>query len=701
MLRSLIFVGTALLAGCPSSTGGVRAPRTPEENALRVRIARAEAKRAAGVGELVELTASKDAHTRGLALRALGRVGGKQALDALATSVRSKDPDTQREALAALGLAVSLDDAPVTLEANLRLRPCTAAHPCAFHGRELQVATSLEGIGRAGGTEHQEGLLEFVQPDGMPAFTRKGVALAFARMARRKLAWGPGVRSWLAKETAADERDVRYATTYALAREHQPPADDEVNAALVARIADDDPEIRAIAIAGLSKRGAAGAGRAQIEEALHDKDWRVAVEAVRALAGERGDDVGRVIVAQALPQRLEALRQGNLAEAHVIIEALRLLVPRGQQLAPELLDLGDHVAPLARGWIECLAAAVDRDDLEHCGHGGLPDHLRLPILADLVAAGAQDVGWRRAAMRTLLAHQDARVRAAGLGALAATWKDGDDNDHRAIVGTLASALASPDLIVAGAAVDAAPAIYEQLGDSPDRASLDAALVARAAKEPDPELATSLYDLIGKRKLAAGADACRAGLAGHPVRARAAAECLRALGEAATAAPAAAAPAPLPADVDVTQVIGRTVIWHLTTTRGEIAIELHPDVAPWNVAAIVALARRGFYDHTEFHRVVPDFVVQGGDPTASGTGGPGFTLPAEPAIAEDGPGFTTGAVGIADAGRDSGGSQFFIMHAPAPHLDGRYTWIGNVEKGQDVADALLIGDQIVHSSVEVR
>jgi cyclophilin family peptidyl-prolyl cis-trans isomerase len=99
--------------------------------------------------------------------------------------------------------------------------------------------------------------------------------------------------------------------------------------------------------------------------------------------------------------------------------------------------------------------------------------------------------------------------------------------------------------------------------------------------------------------------------------------------------------------------------------------------------------------------VPDFVAQGGDPTQSGWGGPGFTTPAEPASSLDGAGFTQGGVGIADAGRDSGGSQWFVMHSRAPHLDGRYTWIGSVISGQKSADALLIGDTVIRACVETR
>ena len=92
------------------------------------------------------------------------------------------------------------------------------------------------------------------------------------------------------------------------------------------------------------------------------------------------------------------------------------------------------------------------------------------------------------------------------------------------------------------------------------------------------------------------------------------------------------------------------------------------------------------------------MVQGGDPTQTGVGGPGFTTPAEPSA---GARFVEGGVGIADAGRDSGGSQFFIMHSRAAHLDGRYTWIGHVVSGQAVADVLRVGDRVFSATVDVR
>jgi peptidyl-prolyl cis-trans isomerase B (cyclophilin B) len=679
-VRSLLIAATLSLAGCPTSAKP-QAPHSPEEVARRLRVANDEAKRGGGVAELVLMARGADAQERVLALRGLARIGGPEARTAIDEALKDKDKTVVIAAFEAEALVAALDDPAPGTAATIT----TAIK----HLPDKDIVLAAVGtIGMAGDMSLQSKLARGVGLEYVP--TAEASALALGRYARRKLAFEPGSREALVKATRSEEVRVRYAATYALSREQQPPKDEIVEAALAARVTDDDSEIRAVAIAGLTRRGAVAAARAQVEAALGDHDWRVAVEAVRALAGEHGDEVGRVIVTQALAARLAQLKADPPSE-HVVIEALRQLIPTGAALPPELDASG--ASELARGWIACLRAAVERGDVEHCP---LPDHLRLPLLGELVAANANDAAWRRNAARTLLAHTDSRVRAAGLGAMASAWKDGDDADHRAFVGVLVAAIASPDPIFASAAFDAASTIYDEAG--PDQQLLAAAVIERAGKEPDAELASDLFGIIGKHALAAGTDTCRAAATdpkSHPVRARAAAECMRALGEAVELPPPAAV---TPPPVDVAAVIGHRVQWHVVTTRGEIVIELQPDVAPWNVATLVSLSNKGYFDHTEFHRVVPDFVVQGGDPTATGMGGPGFTTPAEPSAGSH---FVRGAVGIADAGRDSGGSQFFIMHTRAPHLDGRYTYVGDVVTGQNIADALVIGDQIVKTSVEVR
>ncbi|MEZ5287696.1 MAG: peptidylprolyl isomerase [Vicinamibacterales bacterium] len=123
--------------------------------------------------------------------------------------------------------------------------------------------------------------------------------------------------------------------------------------------------------------------------------------------------------------------------------------------------------------------------------------------------------------------------------------------------------------------------------------------------------------------------------------------------------------------------------YIDTTAGMIEVELAIVDAPRTVANFTDLARRGFFVNVPFHRVVPDFVVQGGDPRGDGEGGPGYTIRDE---INQRP-YMRGTMGMALDWRDTGGSQFFITHSPQPHLDGRYTVFGQVVSGMDVVDRL--------------
>jgi len=126
-----------------------------------------------------------------------------------------------------------------------------------------------------------------------------------------------------------------------------------------------------------------------------------------------------------------------------------------------------------------------------------------------------------------------------------------------------------------------------------------------------------------------------------------------------------------------------------TERGKVTMELYFDVAPLTVLNFIRLAESGFYDNLIFHRVVPNFVVQGGDPLGTGWGGPGYSIRAE----NNPTSYIRGAVGMADAGLNTGGSQFFITHSPQPHLDIRYTLFGQVINGMDIVDQMVRGDTI--------
>jgi cyclophilin family peptidyl-prolyl cis-trans isomerase len=749
MMRSLALL--AVLAACPGKA--VDHPKPVDDTALRIKIAGLEAARGDGLDPLIELANNGDQPTRLLALRGLGRVGGNKALATLSAALGDPDVAILDTAAQAIGIATSLDEETAgQLAITKALLDARAKHP--------EDAAIVEAIGRAAESSAQRILAAGLTGSAAIA---EASAVALGRFGRRKIAWlAPTQTAMIAATKHVDAR-VRLAAAYALAREHLVKAEgpsrylDDSGTALELLLKDGDALIRAQAAQALVRRKLVVPHQIALARAAHDPDWRVAVEAIRGLAGESSDARGRWMAAclamywlwsvdgggESWSKRLvldvqqmadsEAKRvalstlQVTISKlgpvewaavpgapgAHVVNEALRALASKldDPSLVAILSAIGARAAAsttlpvVTRAWIECLALVgatrhAPAPSLAAMSGCRLPDHLRYPLVGELIAAKVDTLEARRAALQPMLAHQDPRVRVAGMTALASMWSDGAAADHEAVVAMAIAALADKDGLVAGTALETTETLYEQIDKAsatPLRDRLDAALLARAQTEQDPELATSLFGVIAKRKLAAGAPACRRGVRGAPVLAKAAVECLKALGETIGDEPLPIAAAKAP-PVELAAVINKQVRWTLATTRGEIVIELRPDVAPWAVATIVALTRKGYYDRLEVHRVVPNFVAQGGDPTQSGWGGPGFAIPAEPST---GAGYVEGGVGMADAGRDSAGSQWFVMHGPAPHLDGRYTWVGRVVSGQSAANSLLIGDQVETATVALQ
>jgi peptidyl-prolyl cis-trans isomerase B (cyclophilin B) len=137
---------------------------------------------------------------------------------------------------------------------------------------------------------------------------------------------------------------------------------------------------------------------------------------------------------------------------------------------------------------------------------------------------------------------------------------------------------------------------------------------------------------------------------------------------------------------------------IQTEKGDMKVEFYEKDAPENVANFISLSKKGFYDGLTFHRVIPDFVIQGGCPKGTGTGGPGYTVKCE--LTGENQYHDRGVLSMAHAGRNTGGSQFFICHSRknTAHLDRNHTCFGKVVEGLDVIDQIRAGDKILKITI---
>ncbi|HEV7554071.1 MAG TPA: HEAT repeat domain-containing protein, partial [Kofleriaceae bacterium] len=335
-----LLLATSVVVACPAP--GPKAPSDRDDRPDRILIARAEASREVNV--LVGLASSADLHVRALALRGLGRIGGPRALSTLEGALADADPTIIATAAEAIGVAVSLDDIEVKDLATISSELAGAVSRAG-----ASKALVVEALGRAGDTSVQR---ELAQHLGDAPAIAEAAAIALGRFGRRKIALEAHTCDELIAVSATSrERTIRYAAVYALSRAVQPKpttgapetsCSTALDRALAARVTDEDAETRAQAIAGLARRGSVAIARKVIEDALRDRDWRVAVEAVRALGSspeptadrttrDKTDDAGRDAVAAAIVRRYADLDRGIASESQVVIEGLRTLAPAGKQ----------------------------------------------------------------------------------------------------------------------------------------------------------------------------------------------------------------------------------------------------------------------------------------------------------------------------------------------------------------------------------
>jgi cyclophilin family peptidyl-prolyl cis-trans isomerase len=366
------------------------------------------------------------------------------------------------------------------------------------------------------------------------------------------------------------------------------------------------------------------------------------------------------------------------------LRALAVLPP-DPALRARVLPFVGHPLPWIRATALPVLARLDRDGFTLVLSGLDPDP-EWTVRAGLAAA-LGEVGDEASVslLFGLLKDEDVRVLPPALRALRkARGADAAE--------TLRQHLAHPDFVVRAAAAEELEALA-----LPGQAQALAEAYRRSLSDVDPDARLALVAALAAQREDLARSTLRDAAQRDPaplVRERAA----QALGEP-SGPPSAPRTEAAPAPLDYREAMeahdprpGRPVYTPraiLFTSRGRI--ELHLDVieTPLTTASFVALARRGFYDGLGFHRVVPGFVVQGGDPRGDGSGGPGYALRCEIGQSPYG----RGVVGMALSGKDTGGSQFFIALQPAPHLDGGYTAFARVASGMDVVDQLRPGDLI--------
>jgi cyclophilin family peptidyl-prolyl cis-trans isomerase/HEAT repeat protein len=652
-----------LLAAAPAAAPSTRLDKLARLGAL-------EDRRSAGNGELDRLLSDPDKGVRRRAALAAGRIADASAIPALVDLMNDSDAELRQMAAFGLGLVGDKQAAP-RLVASLKDVDAVVR------------ARSAEALGRLGDPRVAGDIARMIL-ETMP----KGAAVVSVRGDDAGNANDPWLEMRLGLFALARLKDPRvaesvllsngrprfdwWAATWTAMRLESPL----LRPVLAAAAGSDDRVSRAYAARGLGALKDPSALEL-LTPLARDPDETVAVNALRAIA-VIGDARGSAAV-------VAALASTDLTIKREALTALATLPPDPALRARVVPYVGHEQAFIRAAALSALAK-IDRDEFALVLSGLDPDPEWFVRAALATALGERGDEQSVGILFGLLKDPDTRVLPAVLEAM----RKARGNDAAE---TLKGYLDHPDLAVRAAAI-------ENLGQLklPGSAGLLAAAWKKGLgdREIDARAAAvsglaEIKDEVAKAALveAAGSDPSRV------VRVQAIAA-LTSLGLTAAAPGAEAvdrpnldyreAMAPYDPPPGATIYTPRAILY---TRKGKIEIHLNILEAPLTVQSFIDLARRGFYDGLTFHRVVPGFVIQGGDPRGDGSGGPGYMLRCEIGQRPYG----RGAVGMALSGKDTGGSQFFITHAPTPHLDGGYTLFGWVASGMDVVDQIQPGDVI--------
>ena len=597
---------------------------------------------------------SADVVLRERAALAVGRIPPDDAPALLTRLLSDLEPRVRRAAAFGAGLAAERGLVPALRTALADPDPETAA----------AAATAL---GRLGGAEAEEALREVLRAASGP------VAAAAAALQRSK---DPSLVPLLESAALSPDRETRRMAAWALSRAPRPGS----APALRRLLRDEDAEIAAWAARGLGLMGDADAAVALSEVAL-GREPGPAIQALLALERLAADGAARGLAREAGLARRDDPHPG------IAVAALTLL--RRAADAEDVRGLLARVAAAGgrRGGVALASLATGEPERAFSlafppgGTGHLD--LRLGAAEALPLLPAERVGpW----LEALLGDPAPRVRMEAVSRFPRPLVPGS-------LPVLKRALADPDGAVRAAALDVSAPLAAGTGS-------DAALAAAWRAAFDALVASGEADLVasaldaaaslpegGRELLAARRDA-----ADDLVRERARRLLRERFGEVSGGSPRSVATRLTAADYRrlAERAEGPRLRVLVETTRGAFEAGLFPDAAPLTVESFVSLARSGFFDGTTIHRVVPDFVVQAGDPRGDGTGGPGYAIRDELNPIP----YVRGRLGMALSGPDTGGSQWFVALSRQPHLDGGYTVFGDVTSGMEVVDRIEQNDRLL-------
>jgi cyclophilin family peptidyl-prolyl cis-trans isomerase/HEAT repeat protein len=600
------------------------------------------------------------------AVLAASRIGDSAAIDLLVPVLRDTSATVRAAAAFGLGLLKDARALPALVQVVRAAPPGDQGPP------ELEAVTAIAKIGGDDGARALADILVSSSPAA-------GTALLEA--------WRLGARAPVAQlVTFADDPDLatRWRALYSLGRLRAPAG----AARLVAALADREPSVRAIAARGVSKalldsaRLEPRAAVDRLRPLLTDPDGHVRINALRALGSFRDSALASSVVP------LVGDRTVGVA-----VQAETTLGVLGGSAAVAALQarLTSSVFALRRQAAIALAQADSAAGVRVATALASENDWRWRS----VAAEAFGAARARAPLETQLGDADGRVVAQALQALQRIVPAADS----ALPVRARRLLAHADPGVRSVAADL-------LGRRPDAEDVDRLVEAYRRAEGDPfnDARLSAVSALGAIAAASPTGRLRVAarfVAGVPrpddylVR-RLAADTLPDARDAwGPALPIATGRTPAQYRDVARRWLAPALAGQgnprvtLETDRGVLVIELLPAEAPLTVAAFIGLVERRFFDGTHWHRVVPNFVVQDGDPRGDGWGGPGFALRDEANPVR----YDVGTMGMALSGPDTGGSQYFITHSPQPHLDGIYTIFGRVVSGGAVLEAIAMGDRI--------